>query len=36
MNGVRQFVLRGLAKVAGEWSLARTAHNLLNLAAAWA
>lgn len=33
-NGLRQFVLRGLAKVAGEWSLACTAHNLLKLAAA--
>ncbi len=33
-NGLRQFLLRGLAKVAGEWSLACTAHNLLKLAAA--
>jgi len=34
MNGVRQFALPGLAKVAGEWSRACTAHNLLKLAAA--
>jgi len=34
MNGVRQFVLRGLSKVGGEWSLACTAHNLLKQAAA--
>jgi len=33
-NGLQQFVLRCLAKVAGEWSLACTAHNLLKLAAA--
>ena len=33
-NGLRQFFLRGLAKVTGEWSLACTAHNLLKLAAA--
>jgi len=33
-NGLRQFMLRGLAKIAGEWSLACTAHNLLKLAAA--
>jgi len=33
-NGLRQFVLRGLAKIAGEWSLPCTAHNLLKLAAA--
>ena len=34
MRGLRQFLLRGLEKVAGEWSLACTAHNLLKLAAA--
>ena len=33
-NGVRQFLLRGLKKVALEWSLACTAHNLLKLASA--
>ena len=33
-NGLRPFLLRGLAKVAGEWSLGCTAHNLLKLAAA--
>jgi len=27
-NGLRQFVLRGLAKVAGEWSLACTAPRI--------
>ena len=35
-NCLRQFFLRGLAKAAGEWSLACTAHNLLKLAAAQA
>ena len=30
-RGFRQFLLRGLAKVRGEWSLACTAHNLLKL-----
>jgi transposase len=30
-RGLRQFLLRGLAKVKGEWSLACTAHNLLKL-----
>ena len=33
-NGLRQFFLRGLAKAAGELSLACTAHNLLKLASA--
>jgi hypothetical protein len=33
-RGFRQFLLRGLEKVAGEWSLLCTAHNLLKLAAA--
>lgn len=33
-RGFRQFLLRGKEKVAGEWSLLCTAHNLLKLAAA--
>lgn len=33
-RGFRQFLLRGLAKVRGEWSLICTVHNLLKLAAA--
>ncbi len=33
-RGFRQFLLRGEKKVAGEWSLLCTAHNLLKLAAA--
>jgi transposase len=33
-RGFRQFLLRGLAKVQGEFSLVATAHNLLKLAAA--
>jgi transposase len=33
-RGFRQFLLRGLEKVTGEWSLVCTAHNLLKLAAA--
>ena len=33
-RGFRQFLLRGIAKAAGEWSLMCTAHNLLKLAAA--
>jgi hypothetical protein len=33
-RGFRQFLLRGIRKVAGEWSLLCTAHNLLKLAAA--
>ncbi len=31
-RGFRQFLLRGLDKVRGEWALICTAHNLLNLA----
>ena len=30
-RGFRQFLLRGLAKVNGEWSLICTGHNLLKL-----
>jgi hypothetical protein len=33
-RGFRQFLLRGLHKVRGEWALICTAHNLLKLAAA--
>ena len=33
-RGFRQFLLRGVRKAAGEWSLICTAHNLLKLAAA--
>jgi transposase len=33
-RGLRQFLLRGLEKVAVDWSLACTEHNLLKLAAA--
>jgi transposase len=33
-RGFRQFLLRGKDKVAGEWSLLCTAHNLLKLATA--
>lgn len=33
-RGFRQFLMRGIEKVAGEWSLICTAHNLLKLAAA--
>jgi transposase len=33
-RGFRQFLLRGMQKVSGEWSLLCTAHNLLKLAAA--
>ena len=33
-RGFRRFLLRGLEKVRGEWSLICTAHNLLKLAAA--
>jgi len=33
-RGFRQFLLRGMEKVAGEWSLICMAHNLLKLAAA--
>src|SRR5215467_4515540 len=35
-RGFRQFLLRGQRKVAGEWSLLCTAHNLLKLATAMA
>jgi transposase len=34
VRGLRQFLLRGLAKVKGEWSLWCTTHNLLKLWAA--
>jgi len=34
VRGLRHFLLRGLANVAGEWSLACAAHNLLKLATA--
>jgi transposase len=33
-RGFRQFLMRGLAKVQGEWALVCTAHNLCKLAAA--
>ena len=33
-RGFRQFLLRGLAQVAGEWSLVCSAHNVLKLAGA--
>ena len=33
-RGFRQFVLRGINKVRGEWALICTAHNLLKLAGA--
>ena len=33
-RGFRQFLLRGLDKVTGEWAMICTAHNLLKLAAA--
>jgi hypothetical protein len=33
-RGLRQFLLRGLDKVRGEWALLCTAHNLLKLATA--
>jgi transposase len=33
-RGFRQFLLRGIIKVSGEWGLLCTAHNLLKLAAA--
>jgi IS5 family transposase len=31
-RGFRQFLLRGLDKVRGEWAMLCTAHNLLKLA----
>jgi hypothetical protein len=34
-RGFRQFLLRGLEKVRGEWALVCTAHNLLKLAQGW-
>jgi transposase len=34
-RGFRQFLLRGLAKVRGEWAIVCTAHNLLKLAQGW-
>ena len=34
-RGFRQFLLRGAEKVAAEWSLICTAHNLLKLRAVW-
>lgn len=34
-RGFRQFLLRGVEKVGGEWSLVCTAHNLLKLFQAW-
>jgi len=34
-RGFRQFLLRGTEKVASEWSLLCTAHNLLKLAHTW-
>jgi hypothetical protein len=33
-RGFRQFLLRGMAQVAGEWSLVCSAHNMLKLARA--
>lgn len=33
-RGFRQFLMRGLAKVSGEWAMVCTAHNLLKLATA--
>jgi hypothetical protein len=33
-RGFRQFLLRGLEKVRGEWAMICVAHNLLELAAA--
>lgn len=33
-RGFRQFLMRGLGKVSGEWAMICTAHNLLKLAAA--
>ena len=33
-RGFRQFLLRGLSQVAGEWSLVCSAHNVLKLAGA--
>ena len=33
-RGFRQFLMRGLNKVSGEWAMVCTAHNLLKLAVA--
>jgi hypothetical protein len=33
-SGFRQFLLRGLNKVRGEWTMVCTVHNLLKLAKA--
>ena len=33
-RGFRQFLMRGLAKVSGEWAMICTVHNMLKLAAA--
>jgi Transposase DDE domain len=33
-RGVRQFLLRGIDKVGGEWAMICTDHNLLKLARA--
>ena len=33
-RGFRQFLMRGLKKVKGEWAMICTTHNLLKLAAA--
>jgi len=32
IRGFRQFLLRGISNVAGEWSLLCSAHNILKLA----
>ena len=34
-RGFRQFLMRGLDKVSGEWAIICTAHNLLKLAHGW-
>jgi transposase len=34
-RGFRQFLMRGLEKVSGEWAIICTAHNLLKLAQGW-
>ena len=34
-RGFRQFLLRGLDQVRGEWAMICTAHNLLKLAQSW-
>ena len=34
-RGFRQFLLRGVEKVRGEWGMVCTAHNLLKLAQGW-